>query len=416
MSQELIRNSKLETRNSPVSSRPPHPFLIALLAITAGITVANIYYCQPVLGAIAGTFHVGYGAAARVATFTQLGYALGLLLLVPLGDMFERRSLIVTCSAASALVLIAVGYAPNLSLLVPLSLLLGAISITPQLVVPYAAGLVPVQNRGRVVGIVMSGLLIGILLSRTLSGFLNSFAGWRAVYFISAGIVFALAILLLCVLPEQHPDEQRNLHYGQLLASLLHLARTEPILRRHALVGAFGFASFSAFWTTLAFHLETLPGKYGSSMVGIFGLFGAAGAFVAPLAGRLADRYEARLVNGAALLLVIVSFAVMGIAGQSLIILAIGVILMDAGVQGSHISNQTRIYALHSALRNRLNSIYMVTYFIGGSLGSAFGSWSWSHFGWSGVCAIAALTSTLGLVTLFTLHPAKPTAQIKPSL
>ncbi|EEF57403.1 MFS transporter [Pedosphaera parvula] len=399
-----------------MSSRPPHPVLIALLAITAGITVANIYYCQPILGAIAGTFHVNYGAAARVATCTQLGYALGLLLLVPLGDIFERRRLIVTFTAASALVLVAVGNVPGLPLLVPLSLLLGTISITPQLVVPYSAGLVPAENRGRVVGIVMSGLLIGILLSRTLSGFLNTLVGWRAVYFISAGIVFALAILLVCVLPKQCPEEQRNLHYGQLLASLLHLIRTEPILRRHALIGAFSFAGFSAFWTTLAFHLESLPGKYGSSTVGMFGLFGAAGALAAPLAGRLADRYEARLVNGAALLLIILSFAVMGFAGTSLVTLAIGVILMDAGVQGSHISNQTRIYALHPALRNRLNSVYMFTYFLGGSLGSAIGSWAWTHFRWPGVCAVSALSATLGLITLFTLHPAKPLPKTKASL
>jgi predicted MFS family arabinose efflux permease len=385
----------------------PHPVLIAFLAVTAGITVANIYYCQPILGAIARTFKTGYGAAARVATCTQLGYALGLLLLVPLGDIFERRRLIVTFTAASALVLVAVGYAPGLAVLVPLSLLLGTLSITPQLVVPYSAGLVPPENRGGVVGMVMSGLLIGILLSRTLSGFLNSIAGWRAVYFISAGIVFALAILLLLVLPRQCPEEQRDLHYGQLLASLLHLIRSESILRRHALVGAFGFASFSAFWTTLAFHLESLPGKYGSSTVGLFGLFGAAGAMAAPVAGRLADRYEARLVNGAALLLVMVSFAVMGIAGTSLVILAVGVTLMDAGVQASHISNQTRIYALQPALRNRLNSVYMFTYFLGGSLGSAIGSWAWTRFGWPGVCATAALFAAVGLVTLITLHPGK---------
>ena len=381
--------------------------MIALLAIAAGITVANIYYCQPILGDIASTFQVGYNGAARVAACTQLGYALGLLLLVPLGDIFEQRRLIVTFTATSALVLVAVGYAPRLAVLVPLSLLLGAISITPQLVVPYSAGLVPAKNRGRVVGIVMSGLLIGILLSRTLSGFLNSIAGWRAVYFISAGIVFALAILLQLVLPKQCPEEQRDLHYGQLLASLLHLIRTEPILRRHALVGAFGFASFSAFWTTLAFHLESLPGKYGSSTVGMFGLFGAAGAMAAPIAGRLADRYEARLVNGAALILVMISFVVMGIAGTSLVILAVGVILMDAGVQSSHISNQTRIYALQPALRNRLNSVYMFIYFLGGSLGSAIGSRAWTRFGWGGVCATAAISAAIGFIILITLHPGK---------
>jgi predicted MFS family arabinose efflux permease len=318
---------------------------------------------------------------------------------VPLGDSFERRRLIILTAAGSAVALVVVALSSDFRLLIASSFILGTVSVTPQLVVPYAAGLVPIENRGRVVGVVMSGLLVGILLSRTLSGFLNAVTGWRGVYLISASMVLELTVLLAFSLPKQSPEQKtHHFHYGRLLGSLLVLARNEPGLRRHAIIGACGF---SAFWTTLAFHLRSLPAHYGSATVGLFGIFGAAGALVAPLAGRLADRHTARHVNGLALALVIVSFLLMAAGGQFLLALAVGVVLMDAGVQGSHISNQTRIYALHPALRNRLNSVYMFTYFLGGTIGSVLGAWSWSYAGWQGVCICATILTVFGLVTLF---------------
>ena len=385
-----------------VSAETPNRALIALLAFAAGVTVANLYYCQPVLGAMAQTFHVAQSAVSMVATATQLGYATGLLLVVPLGDSFERRRLIVMTAAGSALTLLLVAFSLRFSFLLASSFLVGAVSITPQLVVPYAAGLVASGNRGRVVGTVMSGLLVGILLSRTLSGFVSAAFGWRSVYVISAAMVLGLTLLLAFTLPAQAPEQQHHrFHYGHLLGSLFVLLKNEPILRRHSIIGACGFAAFSAFWTTLAFHLQSLPGHYGSAAVGLFGLFGAAGALVAPVSGRLADRYEARHVNGAALALIVVSFLLMAVGEKSLLALAAGVVLMDAGVQGSHISNQTRIYALHPALRNRLNSVYMVSYFLGGTLGSALGAWAWTRAGWLGVCLCAAVLAGLGLITLF---------------
>lgn len=395
----------------PAPAAPAPPALVWLLAVSAGATVANIYYCQPLLEVIAGAFHVNSGAASVVATATQLGYAAGMLFLVPLGDAFERKRLIVGATALSAVALGAVALAGGLRAMIVASFVVGAISVTPQFVVPYAAGLAAPERRGRIVGTVMSGLLVGILFSRTVSGFVNAHAGWRAVYWLAAGAMVALAGVLAAVLPVQRPDASpapaggsapRRQGYGELLGSLAPLLVREPVLRRHALVGAMGFAAFSVFWTTLAFHLAGLPGHYGSQTVGSFALIGAVGAFVAPVAGRLADRWGPRLVNGTALAGVLAAFGLMAWGGGgSLLRLALGVVLMDAGVQASQISNQTRIYALAPALRNRLTSVYMVCYFLGGALGSAVGSWSWSRAGWPGVCAAAAGFTVAALLALF---------------
>ena len=385
---------------NPPTSQPDLPrWLLGLLALTAGLTVANIYYCQPLLGAMASAFRVGPGSATAVATATQLGYASGLLLLVPLADSFERRTLIVGTTLLSALMLAAVALCPSVGWLAVAGWATGAVSVTPQLAVTYAAGLVAPARRGRTVGLVMSGLLVGILLSRTLSGAVGAHAGWRAVYGWAAAVMLALSAVLAAVLPEQAPA--RRVPYGELLGSLGRLAWAEPVLRRHALMGALGFAAFSAFWTTLSFHLARLPGHYGSETAGAFGLVGAAGALAAAGAGRLADHVGARPLNGVALALVVGSFALMASGGSSLLVLALGVVAMDAGVQGSHISNQTRVYALSAPLRNRLNSVYMVTYFLGGALGSAVGAHAWAVYGWPGVCAVGAGFGAAALAVLF---------------
>jgi len=381
-------------------SRPPGLSLVGLLAMSAGATVANLYYSQPILGTLARQFSVSTSAASQIVTLTQLGYALSLLLVVPLGDIFERRRLIVITTAGSALMLAAVALSPTFQWLLIASFFLGASSVAPQLLVPFSAGLVGIERRGRLVGIVMGGLLVGILLSRTLSGLLASAAGWRTVYWTSAGMVLSLSILLRCRLPAQRPETGLPSHYGQLLASLWDVARSQPVLRRHSIIGACGFGAFSVFWTTLAFHLANLPGHYGSSMAGMFGLFGMAGALAAPVSGRLADRHDARIVNGTALVLVVAAFVLMGLAGHSLVALAAGVVLMDAGAQASHISNQTRIYGLNATLRNRVNSVYMVNFFIGGACGSAIGSWAWAHDGWAGVCWCGATLGLAGMLPL----------------
>ena len=382
------------------ASDPPFPrWLLTLLAFTAGATVANIYYCQPLLDAMARSFGVGVEAVTNAAAATQLGVAVGMLTIVPLGDSLERKRLILLIILLSSVALAGTALCRTAAAMGFAGFVIGVVGVTPHLVVPYAAGLVGPERRGRTVGFVMSGLLIGILLSRTLSGVVGAHAGWRTVYWLASAAMLALAGLLAVVLPSQKPA--RQVPYRELLGSLWPLVRREPVLRRHALIGALGMGAFSAFWTTLAFYLAALPAHYGSETAGLFGLVGAAGAAAAVVAGRLADRVGPRPLNGAALGLVIASFGLMAVAGRSLWMLAVGVVVMDAGVQGSHISNQTRIYALSGELRNRLNAIYMVTYFIGGATGSALGSRAWVAFGWPGVCATGAVLGFLGLLVLF---------------
>ncbi|MHB1173593.1 MAG: MFS transporter [Sulfuriferula sp.] len=389
------------------TSPPISPRLVGLLAIAAGATVANLYYSQPLLVEIATEFKVQPAAVSVVPTATQLGYAAGLLLLVPLGDSMERRRLIVATTLCSVLMMFGVAFAPTLGWLTLASFLLGAVSVVPQLAVPFAAHLAAPEQRGRIVGIVMSGLLVGILLSRTLSGWIGAYTGnWRDIYLLAIGVMLMLAVLLQRTLPRLPPS--RPIPYTALLASLIHLVRSEPVLRRHALVGGCGFAAFSVFWTTLAFHLHQLSPGYGSEVAGMFGLIGVTGALVAPLAGRLADRVAAPVLNGGALLLILLAFLLMGLTGATLPGLALGVVLLDAGVQASHLSNQTRIYALHPDLRNRLNAIYMVTYFLGGAAGSALGGYAWQHDGWLAVCAVGAGFAVAGMFALFAIGRVNP--------
>jgi predicted MFS family arabinose efflux permease len=377
--------------------------LLWLLAGAAALTVANLYYAQPLLPMIAADLRVPPGTAGLIPTATQIGYAVGMLLLVPLGDGHERRRLIVTMTGAVTFALLAVAAAPGLVTLLVASAVLGATTIVPQLVVPYAATAADPAVRGRSVGLVMSGLLIGILLSRTVSGAAGAHAGWRATYVGAAVVMLALAVTLRATLPAQHPPGRAS--WATLLASLPRLVREEPLLRRHALLGASVFAAFSVFWTTLAFHLARPPLGYGSGVAGMFGLVGVAGAIAAPLAGRLADRHGARFVNLGALATVLASFGVLAVAGASLAGLAAGVIVLDFGAQANHIGNQTVVLGLSAEKRNRMNTVYMVTSFAGGALGSATGAFAWSAAGWSGVCAAGASFAAAGLLAWAAVEP-----------
>jgi predicted MFS family arabinose efflux permease len=370
-----------------------------LLALTAGLTVANIYYNQSLLPDIAREFHVSDSTAGYVAMLTQLGYAAGLLLVVPLADSVDRRRLILLTTFGASLMMVAIATAPTLAIATAASFLVGLIGLTPILVVAYGASLAEPEKRGHTVGIIMGGLLVGVLCSRTAAGFIGALLGWRQVFWIGAGATL-LNTAALFRLPRS-PQPKDAVPYGELLRSLPALFRREPALRRHALIGAFGFAAFSVFWTTLAFYLADRPEHYGGRMVGLFGLVAIAGAAAAPISGRLSDRHSARLVNGVFLALMVGSFLMMGLAGYSLVWLAIAVFLMDAGTQGSHISNQTRIMGLSVELRGRITSIYMVIYFLGGALGSAIGPHAWARWHWTGVWVSGAMLAGLGLATLF---------------
>lgn len=376
----------------------PSRFLVLVLAIAAGATVANLYYSQPLLAIMGGEFAQSANLLGMVPTLTQVGYAVGLIILVPLGDSHERRGLIVRMAMLVALALIAVSFSPNFAWLLGASFLLGMLTIVPQLVVPFSASLVAPEMRGRFVGQVMSGLLIGIILSRSVSGYAEEYFGWRMIYVIAAAAMLGLSAVLYFALPRQMPPAPAP--YRELMASLGTLVRDEPVLRRHALIGALGFGAFSAFWTPLVFHLEHISSDYGAKTVGTLGLLGATGALVAPLSGRLSDRLGARLINGVALALVIAAFATLWVGRASLATIALGTILLDAGIQGSHISNQTKIYALHPNLRSRLNAIYMFSYFIGGAIGSGVGSLLWQLWGWAGVCLLGGGLGSAALAIL----------------
>ncbi len=382
-------------------TQPPailKPGLIAFLAFMAGATVANLYYSQALLGQMARTFHASPGRIGLVAVMTQIGYALGLVLVVPLGDGHERKRLITSLTVLIAVTLAAVALAPSLPMLLIFCLLMGAATTVPQLVVPYTATLASPARRGQAVGLVMSGLLVGIVLARSVSGF-AAFLGWRVIFGAAAGAMALLATASAVVLPTQRPAER--VPYPILLLSLYRLWREEPILRLHSLLGALGFAAFSCFWTTLIFHFGHVFPDRATYMVGIMGLFGTAGALAAPLSGRLSDRLSARTVNGTALMLVLTSFIVFWQAHGSLVLMALGVMLLDSGVQGSHISNQTRIYGLQPDQRNRLTAVYMTSYFIGGSIGSLVGSFAWQDGRWPAVCLSGGIFATGALVRLY---------------
>lgn len=372
---------------APTTARTPPSVPVSLLAITAGVAVANLYYNQPLLPQIGRTFGLAANRIGFISTATQIGYALGLLFFVPLGDVVERRRLIVLLLIGVTLSLGVAAASPGAIWLGVSSVAIGATTVVPQLVLPYAAGMAPPAQRGRIVGKVMGGLLIGVLAGRVVAGAVGGVAGWRAMFGIAAVVMLALAVVLARVLPREEPHA--TLSYRELLASLGTLAKREPVLREAALLGGLCFLAFSAFWTTLAFRLETPPLHYGSAVAGAFGLVGIVGASVAPFVGRMADRRTPRGTVGLSLVAVAASYVIFLLAGHTLAGLAAGVIVLDAGTQGVGVSNQARIYRLAAAAHNRLNTVYMVTFFVGGSIGSALGAWAWGQWGWVGVCAVS---------------------------
>jgi predicted MFS family arabinose efflux permease len=358
--------------------------------VGCAISVANIYYNQPLLTLIARSFPSR--GVAYLPMYTQIGVGIGMFVFVPLGDMFERRRLIVSVSLASAAAAALTALAPNLAMLSAASFLLGVMSVIPHLILPFAAQLTDEAQRGKVVGTVLSGLLLGILLARTASGMVGAVAGWRAVYWMAAGLILLLAVAMQRALPESKPAER--LRYTELLRSLVTLVREQPLLREASLIGAMLFGAFSVFWAMLVFVLSSPPYHYGARMAGLFGLIGAAGAAAAPIAGRFADRKGVRFTIGLGILTTALSWVVFFAFGHHLWGLILGVTLLDMGVQAGHVSNQTRIYSLVPSARSRLNTVYMVSYFAGGAAGSALSAWAWSLWGWPGICA-AGMALTL---------------------
>jgi predicted MFS family arabinose efflux permease len=359
---------------------------LLLLATSAGLSVANIYYNQPLLDSFRQSFPGQAHWVGAVPTLTQIGYAIGMFLTSPLGDRFERRSLILLMVLCECISMAVAVVAPSLWVLCGASLAIGLLGTIAQQILPFTAELAPPAERGQAVGTVMSGLLLGILLARTASGLIAALAGWRTVYACAVGVMILVGIAIHTRLPRSTPTS--TLSYPKLLGSMWHLWHEFPLLREASLTGATVFAGFSAFWTTLALLLASPPFGWGPEAAGMFGLVGAAGALVAPLAGKSADRRGPRVGITVALGITAVSYIVFAFSSTSLAGLIVGVLLLDIGVQAAQISNQSRIFALKPEARSRINTIYIMFYFAGGAAGSALGAYAWRLHGWVGVSMV----------------------------
>jgi predicted MFS family arabinose efflux permease len=362
--------------------------MVLLFAAACGLAVSNLYYAQPLLADIADTFGTGSAATGLVVTATQVGYAAGLLFLVPLGDLRDRRRLVPGLLLLGVAGLVGMALAPSLGALEGLAVVVGLASVAAQVLVPFAASLAGPARGGRVVGQVMSGLLIGILGARTVAGLVAEPLGWRAVYGLSAGLMLAMAVLLWRRLPTVPAPS--TLPYPALLRSVVALWREEPVLRRRSIYGAASFGAFAVFWTSVAFLLAGPPYGWGEAAIGLLGLVGIAGAVCATVAGRMADHGLAHPAGGAWLALMLVSFAPIALGSRSIAALIVGVVLMDMGCQGIHITNQSQIYRLRPDARSRLTTAYMGVYFAGGGIGSASSAAVYAAAGWSGVSALGA--------------------------
>jgi predicted MFS family arabinose efflux permease len=375
------------------------------MSVASGVAVANLYYNQPMLADMARAFHATPRVIGLVATFTQIGYGLGMPVFVPLGDFVERRRLVVGLFICVACALAGAALAPNLTLLLIASFMIGLTTVITQILIPLAAELSSREEQGRTIGFIMSGALLGILLARTLSGVVAHHFGWRTMYWIASGVALLFAALLYAELPPVPARPQGS--YTDLIRSILRMAAEIPKLRQVSIVGALIFATFSVFWTTRVFLLEQPPYHYGSQAAGLFGLIGAVGAFVAPLAGRWSDSRSPRFVVGIAISLVLVAYLAFWGVGLHIWGLVLGVIVLDAGVQAAQVGNQSRVLALRPDARSRVNTVYMITYFSGGSLGSLLGAWSWSRWHWNGVCATGIALITLGAIVYLSRGPEK---------
>ena len=372
------------------------PSLILLMSIATGLAVASNYYAQPLLDTIARNFSLSASTAGFIVTAAQLGYAAGLLFLVPLGDMFERRMLIVSMTLLAAGGMLITASSQSLGMLILGTALTGLFSVVAQILVPLAATLATPDKRGKVVGTIMSGLLLGILLARTEAGLLANLGGWRTVFWVASILMALMAIALWRGLPKMKSDT--HLNYPQLLSSVFSLFIHDKLLRTRAMLGCLTFANFSILWTSMAFLLAAPPFNYSEGTIGLFGLAGAAGALGARPAGGFADKGKSHLTTTTGLLLLLLSWWAIWLGHSSVPMLIIGILVLDLTVQGVHITNQTVIYRIHPDARNRLTAGYMTSYFIGGAAGSLISASAWQHAGWAGVCLAGTTVALLNLL------------------
>ncbi|MEV4249707.1 MFS transporter [Streptosporangium canum] len=376
--------------------------LLLLMSAATGLAVAGNYFAQPLLDLIGREMGIGPSSAALLVTAAQAGYALGLILLVPLGDLLERRRLAVSLYAVTAVFLLVSAIAPNGTVLLVSTALTALTSVGAQVVVPFAATLAAPAERGRVVGTVMTGLMLGLLLARTASGALSELGGWRTVYWVAAVLMALMAVLLRTFLPRLGGDGGGRSYPG-LLRSTVAMFRYEPLLRWRAGIAALSLASFSVLWTALTLLLVGSPYGWSESAIGLFGLVGAVGALTATVAGRLADRGYVQVVTGVGTVLLLVSWTAIAAGASTLVWLLVGVIVLDLAHQAVLNSSQNVLYALRPEARNRINSAFMTCLFVGGAVGSALAAVVWAHGGWTGVCVLGAAFSA-GTVVLWVLE------------
>lgn len=381
--------------DAPTTAAALPPSLLLLMAIATGIAVASNYYAQPLLHTFTQYFHVSETAAGGIATIAQLFYALGLVFLVPLGDIIERKRLIITMMLFSTAGLVLCALATNCTLLVLGTALSCFFAVVVQVLVPYAATLAQPENRGRAVGTVMSGLLLGILLARTFSGIISTIGGWQLVYWAAAALMLAVTALLFIRLPAFPPSER--IGYPRLIASIITLLTEFPLLRFRALLGGLVFANFSILWTSMAFMLASRY-HFSNAIIGLFGLAGAAGTIAAPAAGKKSDTGHAASATRAGLITLLASWAFIYAAPSSIIMLIAGIIALDAAVQFVHIINMNEIFKLKPEARNRLNADYMGAYFIGGTIGSLASAFVYQNFEWTGIVVLGAIVALLALI------------------
>lgn len=368
-----------------------------IFALTCGSAVANVYFAQPLLATLGHEFSLGTATVGAVVTVTQIGYGIGLFFLVPLGDMLDRRRLIVAQLLLLAMALTAVGTAGSAAFLLVGFTTVGLLAVVTQTSVAFAASLAPAEERGRVVGVVTSGVVTGILLARTVSGLLADLAGWRSVYLASAVLTCVLALALHRLLPSRNASRESD-GYWQLLGSVVTLFARERLLRVRALLALLIFAAFSVLWSSVALALSAPPFTLSHTAIGAFWLAGAAGALAATVAGRLSDRGFSQGTTGIGLVLLTASWLPLALTGHSLWALAVGVIILDLAVQAVHVTNQTLIYALHPEAGSRLIGGYMLFYSVGSALGAVAATTLYATAGWVAVCALGAGISSLALV------------------
>jgi predicted MFS family arabinose efflux permease len=370
--------------------------LTLLFAVAGGAAVGNLYWAQPLLDVIAEDLHASTATAGWLITATQIGYAAGILLLVPLGDVLDRRRLIPIMMLCAAVALAACALAPSMGVLLVASTLLGLTTVSGQILTPLAGDLADDATRGRVLGTVVSGILIGILVSRTISGLVADAAGWRAIYVVAAVAAVLFAVLLSRAIPPLAP--KARMAYPRLIGSVAVVVARERIVRWTLVLGATGFAAFTMFWTALTFLLSGPPFNYGVSVIGLFGLAGLAGAVAAQRAGRLHDRGWSLPATGAAWVLVLVSFVAAAFGSRSVIVVIVVVVVLDIALQAVGILNQVRVFAVSHEARSRINTAYVTSNFIGGAVGSAMASVLWTAGGWTAVTIAGLVLSAFALV------------------